>query len=74
MLIALCLKDPPCLGNLRDQPSGDALGLQSLGYHGSKIGPEGADPLPCLVALTDGLVALLEGCAALQVESLHSLA
>ena len=45
MLIALRLKDPPCLGKLCDQPSGDTLGNQPLGYLSSKISPEGADPL-----------------------------
>ena len=58
MLVALRLKDPPRLGKLRDQPGGDALGLQPLGYRGSKIVLQGADSLLCLVALSDGLVAL----------------
>ena len=74
MLIALRLKDPPHLGQLSDQPSGNALDLQPLGYRGSKIGPKGADLLMCLVALLDGLVALLEGCAVLRAKSLYSLA
>ena len=55
MLIALRLKDHPRLGKLRDQPDGDALDLPPLGYRGSKIGLEGADPLTRLVALSNGL-------------------
>ena len=74
MLIALRLKDPSHLGKLHDQPGGDTLGLQPLVYHDSKIGPEGADPLTCLVALSDDLVMLLVGRATLRAESLHSLA
>ena len=65
MLIAVRLKDPLCLGKLHDLANGDALGLQPSGYHGSKISSEGADPLPCLVALSDGLVVLSMGHAAL---------
>ena len=65
MLIALCLKDPSCLGKLCDQPGGYALGLHPSGYRGSKIGPKGADHLPCLVSLSDGLVVLSTGHAVL---------
>ena len=34
---------------------------------------EGADPLACLVALSDGLVALLAGRAMLRAESFYTL-
>ena len=74
MLIALRLKDPSHLGQLRDQPGRNALGLQPSGYRGSKIGPEGADLPTRLIALSDGLVMLLMGHAMLRVESLCSLA
>jgi len=65
VLITLRLKDPPHLGQLRGQPSGNALGLQPSGYHGSKIGPKGFYLTKHLVALSDGLVTLLEGRAVL---------
>ena len=73
MLIALRVKNPPHLSQLHDQPSRNALGLQPLGYRGSKIGPEGADLLTRLIALSDGLVVLLEGRTTLRAESLCSL-
>ena len=72
MLIALRLKDPLCLGQLRDQPNRNTLGLQPSGYHGSKIGSEGADLQTRLVMLLNGLVMLLAGCAKLRAESLCS--
>ena len=65
MLVALCLKAPPRLGELCGQPGGDALGLQPLGCHGSELGLEGANSLLCLVTLVDGLVTLLMGHAML---------
>ena len=65
MLITLSLKNPPHLGELRALPGRDALGLQPSGHRGSKIHLEGADPLTCLIALSDGLVALLTGHATL---------
>ena len=74
MLITLSLKIPPHLGEIRPQPGRDALGLQPSGHHDSKIRPEGADPLTRLVALSDGLVALLTGRAALRAESFCGLA
>ena len=74
MLVTLGLKSPPHLGKLRAQPGRDALGLQPSGYHGSKIGTEGADPLTCLITLSNGLVTLLMGRAVVQEEPLRNQA
>ena len=74
VLITLSLKNHPHLGELHAQPSRDALSLQPSGHCGSKIRLEGADPLTCLVALSDSLVVLLVGRAMLQAESFYSLA
>ena len=65
MLIALRLNVPPRLSELHGQPGGNALGLQPSGYHGSELGLEGANPLLCLIVLSDGLVTLLAGHATL---------
>ena len=59
MLVTLGLKSTPHLGKLHTQPGRDALGLQPSGHRDSKIPPEGADHLTLLVALSDGLVALI---------------
>ena len=65
MLVALLLKDPLHLGEFRDQPGGDALSLQPLGCRSSELGLEGANPLMCLIVLSDGLVTLPAGRATL---------
>ena len=58
-LVALRLKFPPCLGEVHGQPDRDALGLQLLGSHVFELDLEGANLLLCVVALLEGLVALL---------------
>ena len=74
MLVALRLKAPPCLGELRGQPGRNALGLQPPGCCGSKLGLEGTDPLLGLIALSNGLVVLPMGRAMLRAEHLRGLA
>lgn len=65
MFVALCLKVPLCLGKLHRQLSGNALGLHPLGHRDFELGLKGAYPLLRLIALSDGLVALLAGRAML---------
>ena len=68
------MKKTPRLGQIRGQSSSGALGLQLLGFHGLELSLEGADPLLCLIALSDGLVALPMRHAVLGVEPLRGLA
>ena len=72
-LVALCLKIPPCLGEVHGQPGRDALGLQLLGHHIFELGLEGADLLLCVGALLAGLVMLLASHAMFQAEPLCGL-
>ena len=64
-LIALARKKTPHLDEIRGQSGSGTLGLQLLGFCGSKLGLERADPLLHLVMLSDGLVMLPVGYAAL---------
>ena len=55
-LVALHLKKTPRLGKIHGQSGNGALGLQLLGFCGSKLGLEGANPLLHLDTLSDDLV------------------
>ena len=65
VLITFDLKKPPQLGEFRAQSGRNFLGLQPSGHRVSKIRPEGPGLLTHLNVLSDGLVALLVGRAAL---------
>ena len=73
-LVTLRLKKTPRLGEIHGQSGSSTLGLQLLGFHGLKLSLEGPDPLLCLVALSDGLVALPAGHATLRAKPLRSMA
>ena len=73
-LIALRLKKAPRLSEIYDQSSSGTLGLLLLGSCGLQLSLEGADPLLCLVTLSDGPVALPAGRATLRAEPLRNMA
>jgi hypothetical protein len=74
VLVALRMKAPPRLGELRGQPDGDALNLQPSGCHSFKLGLAGANPLLRLITLSDSLVTLPAGHTVLRAEPFRGLA